>query len=76
MRKFFKIYIYSDFVLKIKGIYLYYFLSYISGDIVIDFLVYVGCVGMLVKESLRKESLFSYLIGSFLSLYNFLEGIF
>lgn len=57
-----------------KGIHPYHSLSYTSGDTATDSPVHVGRSGMAVKESPRKESLLSYLTGSFPSLHNLLEG--
>ncbi|KAK2498556.1 hypothetical protein MC885_009049 [Smutsia gigantea] len=74
MRKLSKTHIHSDSALKIKGIHPYHSLSYTSGDTATDSPVHVGRAGMPVKESPRKESLLSYLTGSFPSLHNLLEG--
>ncbi|KAJ7406763.1 hypothetical protein WISP_131579 [Willisornis vidua] len=74
MRKLSKTHTHSDSVLKIKGIHPYHSLSYTSGDTATDSPVHVGRSGMAVKESPRKESLLSYLTGSFPSLHNLLEG--
>ncbi|XP_006866349.1 PREDICTED: uncharacterized protein KIAA1109 homolog [Chrysochloris asiatica] len=74
MRKLSKTHTHSDSALKIKGIHPYHSLSYTSGDTATDSPVHVGRSGMPVKESPRKESLLSYLTGSFPSLHNLLEG--
>ncbi|KAK9398896.1 hypothetical protein NXF25_013865 [Crotalus adamanteus] len=74
MRKLSKTHTHSDSGLKIKGIHPYHSLSYTSGDTATDSPVHVGRSGQLVKESPRKESLLSYLTGSFPSLHNLLEG--
>ncbi|ELW62631.1 hypothetical protein TREES_T100015065 [Tupaia chinensis] len=74
MRKLSKTHTHSDSALKIKGIHPYHSLSYTSGDTATDSPVHVGRTGMPVKESPRKESLLSYLTGSFPSLHNLLEG--
>ncbi|KAJ6668797.1 hypothetical protein lerEdw1_012281 [Lerista edwardsae] len=74
MRKLSKTHTHSDSGLKIKGIHPYHSLSYTSGDTATDSPVHVGRSGMLLKESPRKESLLSYLTGSFPSLHNLLEG--
>uniref|UniRef100_A0A8C0XEF4 Bridge-like lipid transfer protein family member 1 C-terminal domain-containing protein n=1 Tax=Castor canadensis TaxID=51338 RepID=A0A8C0XEF4_CASCN len=74
MRKLSKTHTHSDSALKIKGIHPYHSLSYTSGDTATDSPVHVGRSGMTVKESPRKESLLSYLTGSFPSLHNLLEG--
>ncbi|KAB0396757.1 hypothetical protein E2I00_015079, partial [Balaenoptera physalus] len=74
MRKLSKTHTHSDSALKIKGIHPYHSLSYTSGDTATDSPVHVGRTGVPVKESPRKESLLSYLTGSFPSLHNLLEG--
>ncbi|XP_014640029.1 PREDICTED: uncharacterized protein KIAA1109 homolog isoform X2 [Ceratotherium simum simum] len=74
MRKLSKTHTHSDSALKIKGVHPYHSLSYTSGDTATDSPVHVGRAGMPVKESPRKESLLSYLTGSFPSLHNLLEG--
>ncbi|XP_058048399.1 bridge-like lipid transfer protein family member 1 isoform X4 [Ahaetulla prasina] len=74
MRKLSKTHTHSDSGLKIKGIHPYHSLSYTSGDTATDSPMHVGRSGLLVKESPRKESLLSYLTGSFPSLHNLLEG--
>uniref|UniRef100_A0A670YM29 Bridge-like lipid transfer protein family member 1 n=1 Tax=Pseudonaja textilis TaxID=8673 RepID=A0A670YM29_PSETE len=74
MRKLSKTHTHSDSGLKIKGIHPYHSLSYTSGDTATDSPMHVGRSGQLVKESPRKESLLSYLTGSFPSLHNLLEG--
>lgn len=62
------------YVFMFQGIHPYHSLSYTSGDTATDSPVHVGRSGMLLKESPRKESLLSYLTGSFPSLHNLLEG--
>ncbi|XP_028932278.1 transmembrane protein KIAA1109 homolog isoform X4 [Ornithorhynchus anatinus] len=74
MRKLSKSHTHSDSALKIKGIHPYHSLSYTSGDTATDSPVHVGRSGLPVRESPRKESLLSYLTGSFPSLHNLLEG--
>nr|XP_056711844.1 bridge-like lipid transfer protein family member 1 [Euleptes europaea] len=74
MRKLSKSHTHSDSALKIKGIHPYHSLSYTSGDTATDSPVHAGRSGALIKESPRKESLLSYLTGSFPSLHNLLEG--
>ncbi|XP_036089345.1 transmembrane protein KIAA1109 homolog isoform X3 [Rousettus aegyptiacus] len=74
MRKLSKTHTHSDSALKIKGTHPYHSLSYTSGDTATDSPVHVGRAGPPVKESPRKESLLSYLTGSFPSLHNLLEG--
>ncbi|XP_034257363.1 bridge-like lipid transfer protein family member 1 isoform X6 [Pantherophis guttatus] len=74
MRKLSKTHTHSDSGLKIKGIHPYHSLSYTSGDTATDSPMHVGRSGLLVKESPRKESLLSYLTGSFPSLHNLLDG--
>lgn len=61
-------------MVSLQGVHPYHSLSYTSGDTATDSPVHVGRVGMPVKESPRKESLLSYLTGSFPSLHNLLEG--
>ncbi|RXM98120.1 hypothetical protein EOD39_13560 [Acipenser ruthenus] len=56
------------------GIHPYQSLSYTSGDTAADSPAHVSRAGVPVKESPRKESLLSYLTGSFPSLHNLLEG--
>ncbi|KAM9329723.1 bridge-like lipid transfer protein family member 1 [Gastrophryne carolinensis] len=74
MRKLSKSHAHNDSALKIKGIHPYQSLSYTSGDTANDSPAHVSRSGMPVKESPRKESLLSYLTGSFPSLHNLLEG--
>lgn len=62
------------YIFAFQGIHPYHSLSYTSGDTATDSPVHVGRSGQLVKESPRKESLLSYLTGSFPSLHNLLEG--
>ncbi|MGH0163852.1 UNVERIFIED_CONTAM: hypothetical protein FKN15_068207 [Acipenser sinensis] len=56
------------------GVHPYQSLSYTSGDTAADSPAHVSRAGVPVKESPRKESLLSYLTGSFPSLHNLLEG--
>lgn len=58
----------------LQGVHPYHSLSYTSGDTATDSPVHVGRAGLPMKESPRKESLLSYLTGSFPSLHNLLEG--
>ncbi|CAJ0968806.1 unnamed protein product [Ranitomeya imitator] len=74
MRKLSKSHAHSDSALKIKGVHPYHSLSYTSGDTANDSPAHVSRSGMPVKESPRKESLLSYLTGSFPSLHNLLDG--
>ncbi|XP_053317388.1 bridge-like lipid transfer protein family member 1 [Spea bombifrons] len=74
MRKLSKSNAHTDSALKIKGVHPYQSLSYTSGDTANDSPAHVSRSGMPVKESPRKESLLSYLTGSFPSLHNLLEG--
>ncbi|XP_069487251.1 bridge-like lipid transfer protein family member 1 isoform X7 [Ambystoma mexicanum] len=74
MRKLSKAHANNDSSLKIKGTHPYQSLSYTSGDTATDSPAHVVRTGMPVKESPRKESLLSYLTGSFPSLHNLLEG--
>ncbi|XP_069098559.1 bridge-like lipid transfer protein family member 1 isoform X3 [Pleurodeles waltl] len=74
MRKLSKAHANNDSSLKIKGTHPYQSLSYTSGDTANDSPAHVVRPGMPVKESPRKESLLSYLTGSFPSLHNLLEG--
>ncbi|XP_063776341.1 bridge-like lipid transfer protein family member 1 isoform X11 [Pseudophryne corroboree] len=74
MRKLSKSHAHSDSALKIKGSHPYQSLSYTSGDTANDSPAHISRSGMPVKESPRKESLLSYLTGSFPSLHNLLEG--
>ncbi|XP_059821063.1 bridge-like lipid transfer protein family member 1 [Hypanus sabinus] len=60
--------------LKIKGVHPYQSLSYTSGDTVADSPAHISRPGLPTRESPRKESLLSYLTGSFPSLHNLLEG--
>lgn len=57
-----------------QGSHPYQSLSYTSGDTAADSPAHVSRVGMPAKDSPRKESLLSYLTGSFPSLHNLLEG--
>lgn len=63
-----------SFLLLLKGTHPYQSLSYTSGDTANDSPAHVSRSGMPVKESPRKESLLSYLTGSFPSLHNLLDG--
>ncbi|XP_054419437.1 bridge-like lipid transfer protein family member 1 isoform X3 [Pteronotus mesoamericanus] len=74
IRKLSKTHTHSDSALKIKGVHPYHSLSYTSGDTATDSPVHVGRAGAPLRESPRKESLLSYLTGSFPSLHNLLEG--
>ncbi|XP_066575926.1 bridge-like lipid transfer protein family member 1 isoform X4 [Amia ocellicauda] len=74
MRKLSKSHTHSESALKIKGIHPYQSLSYTSGDTAADSPAHVSRTGLPVKDSPRKESLLSYLTGSFPSLHNLLEG--
>ncbi|XP_018416620.1 PREDICTED: uncharacterized protein KIAA1109 homolog, partial [Nanorana parkeri] len=74
MRKLSKSHAHTDSAVKIKGIHPYHSLSYTSGDTANDSPAHVSRPGLPVKESPRKESLLSYLTGSFPSLHNLLEG--
>ncbi|XP_029442731.1 transmembrane protein KIAA1109-like, partial [Rhinatrema bivittatum] len=74
MRKLSKSHANNDSALKIKGIHPYQSLSYTSGETATDSPAHVSRSGVPVKESPRKESLLSYLTGSFPSLHNLLEG--
>ncbi|CAB1331023.1 unnamed protein product, partial [Coregonus sp. 'balchen'] len=76
MRKLSKSHTHSESALKIKvkGSHPYQSLSYTSGDTAADSPAHVSRVGMPAKDSPRKESLLSYLTGSFPSLHNLLES--
>uniref|UniRef100_H3AGP3 Bridge-like lipid transfer protein family member 1 n=1 Tax=Latimeria chalumnae TaxID=7897 RepID=H3AGP3_LATCH len=74
MRKLSKSHTQNDSGLKIRGIHPYQSLSYTSGDTAADSPAHVSRTGVATKESPRKESLLSYLTGSFPSLHNLLEG--
>ncbi|XP_036372850.1 transmembrane protein KIAA1109 homolog isoform X4 [Megalops cyprinoides] len=74
MRKLSKSHTHSESALKIKGSHPYQSLSYTSGDTAADSPAHVSRTGLLLKDSPRKESLLSYLTGSFPSLHNLLEG--
>ncbi|XP_067849411.1 bridge-like lipid transfer protein family member 1 isoform X8 [Heptranchias perlo] len=63
-----------DSTVKIKGVHPYQSLSYTSGDTVADSPAHVSRPGLPTRDSPRKESLLSYLTGSFPSLHNLLEG--
>ncbi|KAG9339853.1 hypothetical protein JZ751_022356 [Albula glossodonta] len=73
MRKLSKSHTHSESALKIKGSHPYQSLSYTSGDTAADSPAHVSRTGLLLKDSPRKESLLSYLTGSFPSLHNLLE---
>uniref|UniRef100_A0A4W3HSK9 KIAA1109 n=1 Tax=Callorhinchus milii TaxID=7868 RepID=A0A4W3HSK9_CALMI len=64
----------NDSTVKIRGVHPYQSLSYTSGDTVADSPAHVSRAGMPMRDSPRKESLLSYLTGSFPSLHNLLEG--
>ncbi|XP_072563835.1 bridge-like lipid transfer protein family member 1 isoform X4 [Paramormyrops kingsleyae] len=76
MRKLSKSHTHSESALRIKGSHPYQSLSYTSGDTAADSPAHVGRPPPLAqpKDSPRKESLLSYLTGSFPSLHNLLEG--
>ncbi|XP_069049556.1 bridge-like lipid transfer protein family member 1 isoform X2 [Lepisosteus oculatus] len=74
MRKLSKSHTHSESALKIKGVHPYQSLSYTSGDTAADSPAHVSRTGLPAKDSPRKESLLSYLTGSFPSLHNLLEG--
>lgn len=61
-------------MVPLQGVHPYHSLSYTSGDTATDSPVHGGRAGVPVRESPRKESLLSYLTGSFPSLHNLLEG--
>ncbi|XP_051784339.1 bridge-like lipid transfer protein family member 1 isoform X3 [Erpetoichthys calabaricus] len=74
IRKLSKSHAHNESALKIKGIHPYHSLSYTSGDTAADSPAHVSRSGMPPKGSPRKESLLSYLTGSFPSLHNLLDG--
>ncbi|XP_041120866.1 transmembrane protein KIAA1109-like isoform X5 [Polyodon spathula] len=74
MRKLSKSHNHTESPLKIKGIHPYQSLSYTSGDTATDSPTHVSQTGLPVKDSPRKESLLSYLTGSYPSLHNLLEA--
>ncbi|KAG8511214.1 Transmembrane protein, partial [Galemys pyrenaicus] len=74
MRKLSKTHTHSDSALRIKGSHPYHSLSYTSGETATDSPAHGGRAGAPARESPRKESLLSYLTGSFPSLHNLLEG--
>ncbi|XP_054546358.1 bridge-like lipid transfer protein family member 1 isoform X3 [Talpa occidentalis] len=74
MRKLSKTHTHSDSALRIKGTHPYHSLSYTSGETATDSPAHGGRTGAPARESPRKESLLSYLTGSFPSLHNLLEG--
>ncbi|XP_034153444.1 transmembrane protein KIAA1109 homolog isoform X3 [Esox lucius] len=74
MRKLSKSHTHNESALKIKGSHPYQSLSYTSGDTAADSPAHVSHACMAAKDSPRKESLLSYLTGSFPSLHNLLEG--
>ena len=57
-----------------QGSHPYQSLSYTSGDTAADSPAHVSRGALPAKDSPRKESLLSYLTGSFPSLHNLLEG--
>ncbi|KAJ8336324.1 hypothetical protein SKAU_G00396670 [Synaphobranchus kaupii] len=75
MRKLSKSHTPHESALKIKGSHPYQSLSYTSGDTVADSPAHMSRTGLLLKDSPRKESLLSYLTGSFPSLHNLLESV-
>ncbi|XP_046874417.1 transmembrane protein KIAA1109 homolog isoform X3 [Hypomesus transpacificus] len=74
MRKLSKSHTHNESGLKIKGSHPYQSLSYTSGDTAADSPAHVSRGALPAKDSPRKESLLSYLTGSFPSLHNLLEG--
>ncbi|XP_063040632.1 bridge-like lipid transfer protein family member 1 isoform X4 [Engraulis encrasicolus] len=74
MRKLSKSHAHSESALRIKGSHPYQSLSYTSGDTAADSPAHVSRAGMPPNHSPRKESLLSYLTGSFPSLHNLLEA--
>ncbi|KAM9476517.1 bridge-like lipid transfer protein family member 1 isoform 2-T2 [Clarias gariepinus] len=74
MRKLSKSHTHSESALKIKGSHPYQSLSYTSGDTAADSPAHVSRTGLQSNHSPRKESLLSYLTGSFPSLHNLLEA--
>ncbi|KAJ8281426.1 hypothetical protein GJAV_G00067550 [Gymnothorax javanicus] len=75
MRKLSKSHTHNESALKIKGSHPYQSLSYTSGDTAADSPAHMSRSGLQLRESSpRKESLLSYLTGSFPSLHNLLEG--
>ncbi|XP_076156832.1 bridge-like lipid transfer protein family member 1 isoform X6 [Alosa pseudoharengus] len=74
MRKLSKSHTHSESALRIKGSHPYQSLSYTSGDTAADSPAHVSRTGLPSNHSPRKESLLSYLTGSFPSLHNLLEA--
>ncbi|RXM31147.1 hypothetical protein EOD39_1796 [Acipenser ruthenus] len=74
MRKRSKSHNHTESPLKIKGVHPYQSLSYTSGDTATDSPANVSQTALPVKDSPRKESLLSYLTGSYPSLHNLLEA--
>ncbi|XP_058888337.1 bridge-like lipid transfer protein family member 1 isoform X4 [Acipenser ruthenus] len=74
MRKCSKSHNHTESPLKIKGVHPYQSLSYTSGDTATDSPAHVSQTALPVKDSPRKESLLSYLTGSYPSLHNLLEA--
>ncbi|XP_072533895.1 bridge-like lipid transfer protein family member 1 isoform X2 [Salminus brasiliensis] len=74
MRKLSKSHTHNESGLKIKGSHPYQSLSYTSGDTAADSPAHVSRTGLQCNHSPRKESLLSYLTGSFPSLHNLLEA--
>ncbi|MFT7806383.1 uncharacterized protein KIAA1109 homolog isoform X8 [Arapaima gigas] len=74
IKKLSKAHNHSESGLRIKGSHPYQSLSYTSGDTVADSPAHAGRVPLPLRDSPRKESLLSYLTGSFPSLHNILEG--
>ncbi|KAL2098940.1 hypothetical protein ACEWY4_005420 [Coilia grayii] len=74
MRKLSKSHTHNESALRIKGSHPYQSLSYTSGDTAADSPAHVSRTGLPSNHSPRKESLLSYLTGSFPSLHNLLEA--
>ncbi|XP_076830292.1 bridge-like lipid transfer protein family member 1 isoform X4 [Brachyhypopomus gauderio] len=74
MRKLSKSHTHNESGLRIKGSHPYQSLSYTSGDTAADSPAHVSRTGLQSNHSPRKESLLSYLTGSFPSLHNLLEA--
>ncbi|XP_062852110.1 bridge-like lipid transfer protein family member 1 isoform X3 [Trichomycterus rosablanca] len=74
MRKLSKSHTHNESGLRIRGSHPYQSLSYTSGDTAADSPAHVSRTGLQSNNSPRKESLLSYLTGSFPSLHNLLEA--
>ncbi|XP_035387615.1 transmembrane protein KIAA1109 homolog isoform X3 [Electrophorus electricus] len=74
MRKLSKSHTHNESGLRIKGSHPYQSLSYTSGDTAADSPAHVSRTGLQSNHSPRKESLLSYLTGSFPSLHNLLDA--